>query len=198
MFDSFLFPALKSRPIAKISAPDLLQLLRRVESRGLHETAHRLRQRLGQIFRYAIATGRCQYDPTAGLRGALAPVVSKRRAALTNPERVGELLRAIGGYTGQQLGVIVRQPFSSSASEALGLAITSARTGSSYRQAQQLVGDPIDKAETAVELTYRRALTPWLTIQPDLQWILSPGASRELRNALVVGLRVEMSAEWSR
>lgn len=113
--------------------------------------------------------------------------------------RIGVANGAVNEYdSNAQLGVIVRQPFSSSASEALGLAITSARTGSSYRQAQQLVGDPIDKAETAVELTYRRALTPWLTIQPDLQWILSPGASRELRNALVVGLRVEMSAEWSR
>jgi integrase len=101
MFNSFLFPALGSRPIHTISPPDLLHLLRKVESRGLHETAHRLRQRLGQIFRYAMVTGRCEQDPTLALRGALAPVVSKHRAAITQPERVGELMRAIDGYGGQ-------------------------------------------------------------------------------------------------
>ena len=74
--------------------------MRRIEARGAHETTHRAKQRCGQIFRYAIATGRAERDITADLRGALAPVVSKNRAALTDPAHVGELLRAIDGYHG--------------------------------------------------------------------------------------------------
>jgi integrase len=77
----------------------MLKLLRRIEERGAHETAHRTKQRCGQIFRYAIATGRAKHDPTSDLRGALAPAVSKSRAAITDPVKVGELLRAIEGYT---------------------------------------------------------------------------------------------------
>ena len=95
-----IFPKLGKRPIAKITAPDLLGALRRIEARGAHETTHRAKQRCGQIFRYAIATGRAERDITTDLRGALAPVVSKNRAALTDPADVGELLRAIEGYHG--------------------------------------------------------------------------------------------------
>ncbi|HEY6643210.1 carbohydrate porin [Povalibacter sp.] len=96
-----------------------------------------------------------------------------------------------------QLDIIVRQPFSANANEVLGLAITSARTGQPYRRGQQSLGMPIDKAERSWH-SPTGALSSWLTLQPDLQWIVSPGASRELRNALVVGLPVEVSAEWSR
>ena len=104
-FDDLLFPWIGSRPIAEIDAPELLKLLRRIEERGAHETAHRTKQRAGQVFRYAIATGRTKHDPTTDLRGALAPVVSTSRAAITDPAKVGELLRAIDGYSG---GLIVR------------------------------------------------------------------------------------------
>lgn len=99
-FNDLLFPWIGTRPIAEIDAPELLKLLRRIEERGANETAHRTKQRAGQVFRYAIATARAKHDPTADLRGALAPVVSTSRAAITDPAKVGELLRAIDGYSG--------------------------------------------------------------------------------------------------
>jgi len=99
-FETLIFPRLGDKHIATIKAPDLLATLRKIEERGTYETTHRAKQRCGQIFRYAIATGRAEHDVTADLRGALAPVVTKSRAALTDPSRVGELLRAIDGYRG--------------------------------------------------------------------------------------------------
>jgi integrase len=81
--------------------PQLLAALRRVENRGRHETAHRVRSECGVIFRYAIATGRAERDPCADLRGALAPVVVRNHPAITEPARIGELMRAIHGYQGQ-------------------------------------------------------------------------------------------------
>jgi integrase len=99
-FDELVNPWIGSRPIAAIDAPELLKVLRRIEERGAHETAHRTKQRCGQVFRYAISTGRAKHDPTADLRGALAPVVSKSRAAITDPTKVGDLLRAIDAYQG--------------------------------------------------------------------------------------------------
>lgn len=98
--DDLVLPWIGSRPITEIKAPEVLRLLRRIEERGAHETAHRTKQRCGQIFRYAVATGRAERDPSADLRGALAPVVSKSRAAITDPILMGELLRAIDGYSG--------------------------------------------------------------------------------------------------
>jgi integrase len=99
-FRDLLFPFLGSRPIAQLTAPEILHVLRRLEARGKHETAHRTKQRVSQVIRYAIATGRAERDPTADLRGALAPVTTVNRAALTDPVRVGELMRAIDGYIG--------------------------------------------------------------------------------------------------
>jgi porin len=96
-----------------------------------------------------------------------------------------------------QLGIIVRQPFGGSADESLGFAVATARTGEPYRRAQRALGAPIDDAEAVIEVTYRRAILPWLTVQPDVQYILNPGADRSLRNALVFGLRIEFSAEWA-
>lgn len=96
-----VFPWLGSRPIAEIDAPELLAVLRRIESRGANETAHRTKEKCGQVFRYAIATGRALRDPSADLRGALAPIVRTSRAAVTEPARMGELLRALDGYSGQ-------------------------------------------------------------------------------------------------
>jgi integrase len=96
-----LGPYIGSQPIASIAAPDVLGALRRIEARGRLETAHRAKQCAGQVFRYAIATGRAQRDPTPDLRGALAPVVTTHRAAITDPKCIGELLRAIDGYRGQ-------------------------------------------------------------------------------------------------
>jgi integrase len=98
VFESLLFPDLGQRPIAHISAPELLETLRRIEERGHNETARRAKQRCSQVFRYAIATGRAQQDVAVHLRGALAPVVTRSHAAITEPERIGALLRAIHGY----------------------------------------------------------------------------------------------------
>ena len=94
------FPWLGSRNIAEITAPQLLTVLRRIEHRGAVETAHRILQVCGQVFRYAVATGRAERDPSADLRGALPPSKAKHLASITDPARIGELLRAIDGYRG--------------------------------------------------------------------------------------------------
>jgi len=101
--EKMVFPWIGATPITEITPPDLLSVLRRIESRGAHETAHRAKARCGQVFRFAIATGRATRDPSADLRGALAPVVSTNFASITDPLRVGELLRAIEDYSGQHI-----------------------------------------------------------------------------------------------
>jgi integrase len=96
-----IFPWIGSRPIADISAPELLSPIRRIESRGALETAHRALANCGQVFRYAVATGRAQRDPSGDLRGALPPVKrDKHFAAITDPKKIGELMRDIDGYQG--------------------------------------------------------------------------------------------------
>ena len=96
-----LFPWLGNRPVGEISAPELLAVLRRIENRGAVETAHRAMQNCGQVFRYAVATGRVERDPTSDLRGALSPPTKTHHASIIEPTRVGELLRAIDGYEGK-------------------------------------------------------------------------------------------------
>ncbi len=95
-----VLPWLGNQPIDKITAPLLLSMLRRIESRGAVETAHRALQTCSQIFRYAIATGRAERDPSPDLRGALSPIKETHFAAMTEPKQIGELLRAIDGYQG--------------------------------------------------------------------------------------------------
>ncbi len=95
-----IFPWLGGRPIAEITAPELLAVIRRIENRGALETAHRALANCGQVWRYAIATGRAERDLSADLRGALPPVKGEHFAAITDPTRVGALLRAIDGYEG--------------------------------------------------------------------------------------------------
>lgn len=95
-----LFPWLGSRPIAEITAPELLQSLHRIEARGVLETAHRALQNSGQVFRYAVQTGRAQRDPSADLRGALTPWKPKHYPALTEPPKLAELLRSMDSYQG--------------------------------------------------------------------------------------------------
>jgi integrase len=99
-FELYIFPWLGSRPIVEITPPELLSVLRRIESKGILETAHRAQQNCGQVFRYAVATGRAERDPSADLRGALTPVKHGRMATITEPKKIGELLRAIDGYEG--------------------------------------------------------------------------------------------------
>ncbi|MFO1465884.1 MAG: integrase arm-type DNA-binding domain-containing protein [Steroidobacteraceae bacterium] len=101
LFERAIYPYLGAKPIKVIDAPAILEVLRRLETRGLNETAHRAKQRCGQVFRYAVATGRASRDPTADLRDALAPVVVTNHAAITDPSGVRDLLRAIDGYQGQ-------------------------------------------------------------------------------------------------
>lgn len=100
LFERDLFPWLGNRPVADISPPELLETIRRIENRGALETAHRALGNCGQVFRYAVATGRAGRDPAADLRGALPPVKGEHFAAVTDPKHVGELLRALDGYQG--------------------------------------------------------------------------------------------------
>lgn len=95
-----IFPWLGSRPIADISAADLLETLQRIEDRGALETAHRAKQNCSQVFRYAIATRRADRDPSADLKGALPPVVRSHFAAITDPKEVGDMLRKLDIYKG--------------------------------------------------------------------------------------------------
>ncbi|PKO82672.1 MAG: integrase [Betaproteobacteria bacterium HGW-Betaproteobacteria-13] len=95
-----VFPWLGNKPIGELSAPDLLTAVRRIEARGALDTSHRALQNCGQIFRYAVATGRADRDPTRDLRGALPPRRTGHFAAITEPSEVGALLRAIDGFKG--------------------------------------------------------------------------------------------------
>jgi integrase len=97
---SLAHPGVGSRPIADISALEILAILRPIEARGRHETAKKLRGAIGQVFRFAVATGRAQGDPTAALKGALASPAVNHRAAIIEPKAFGGLLRAIESYEG--------------------------------------------------------------------------------------------------
>jgi len=94
----WLHPALKN--VGMVSSPEVLQCLRLVEARGAVDSAHRIKHTLGQVFRYAIATGKAEHDPTAGLRGALTKIDKRSYPHITDPNRLGEVLRAIDGYSG--------------------------------------------------------------------------------------------------
>ena len=95
-----VFPWVGGRPIAEITPPELLTVLRRTEARGALETAHRVRRTCSDVFRYGIATGRTERDPAADLLGALPPVRSGRFPAITDPAAIGDLLQALDGYQG--------------------------------------------------------------------------------------------------
>jgi integrase len=97
---SLAAPALGERPLSEITPPEILAVLRLVEARGRHETAGRVRAIIGEVFRYAIATGRAENDPTYALRGALIAPAVQRRAAIIEPKAFGGLLRAISAYVG--------------------------------------------------------------------------------------------------
>lgn len=99
-FERDIFPWIGAKAIAEITAPELLAVMRRIESRGALETAHRALGNCGQVFRYAVATGRAQRDPSGDLRGALPPVKGTHFAAVTEPKEVAPLLRTLDGYSG--------------------------------------------------------------------------------------------------
>ncbi|WP_417255066.1 tyrosine-type recombinase/integrase [Celeribacter sp.] len=89
------------KPITEITAPMILRTLRKQEAKGNHETAHRLRARIGSVFRYAVASGLAETDPTYALKDALIRPTRVHRAAITDPKALGALLREIGGFDGQ-------------------------------------------------------------------------------------------------
>ena len=94
-----VFPFIGIRPMEEITPPEMLAVIRRIESRTL-ETAHRAKITCGQVYRYAIATGKATLNPVDALRGALPPVKPKHMAAPTDPKEVAPLLRMIAGYDG--------------------------------------------------------------------------------------------------
>jgi integrase len=96
----FALTTIGDRPISKISAHELLDVLRKIEARGNYETARRLRSTCGMVFRYAIATARAERDPSVDLRGALTAPKVKHRATIVEPKAIGALLRAIEGFDG--------------------------------------------------------------------------------------------------
>ena len=95
-----VFPWIGAQPIAEIEPKELLAVLRRIEARGKLETAHRAHQNCGQVFRYAVATGRVSRDPSGDLRGALAPWKPQHYPSITDPKAIGDLLRAMDAHKG--------------------------------------------------------------------------------------------------
>jgi len=101
LLETHLFRQIGSSPVGEVTAPTLLEALRRIEKEGKHETAHRAKQTAGRVLRYAVATGKAERDPSHDLGGALAPVPARSRPAITDPARVGALLQSIDAYVGQ-------------------------------------------------------------------------------------------------
>ena len=95
------FPAIGSRPIAELTAPDLLAMLRAIEKRGTVDMAHRVQQHCGAVFRFAVSSGKAIADPTPSLKGALSTVRQVHYAALTEPAEYAHLLRDIDNYRGE-------------------------------------------------------------------------------------------------
>jgi integrase len=98
---AWIFPHLGHLPVVDIEPPLVLEVLRKIEKKGKHETAHRLRQRISQIYRFAIGEGLATRDPASDLRGLLKTVPTQNRSAITKPTELGQLLMAIGSYSGQ-------------------------------------------------------------------------------------------------
>jgi integrase len=100
-FERDIFPWMGNRPVSGVEPPELLAVLRRIEVRGALETAHRALSDVARVFAYAVATGRAQRNPAHDLKGALPPYKKDNHfAAITDPAKIGELMRAIAGYSG--------------------------------------------------------------------------------------------------
>lgn len=98
--ETWAFPKLGHLPIKEIKPSTVMETLRPIEEQGKHETAHRIRQRIGEIFRFAVTADRAEIDPTATLRGQLKTTPTRHRSAITNPDELGKLLKAIDAYGG--------------------------------------------------------------------------------------------------
>ena len=103
MLANNVFREIGDKPISLVDAPMLLNVLRRIEARGANYTAHRVRGLCGQVFRYAVATGRTERDPSGDLKGALSPIKTTHRAATTDPKEVAPLLRMLYSYQGSMV-----------------------------------------------------------------------------------------------
>ncbi len=101
--EQHVFPWLGQRPISEIAAADIEPLLARLQERGTLESAHRVREHIGQIFRWAIRKRRVKADPTQELRGFLPGRKAKHFASITDPKQIAALLRAIAGYQGHSI-----------------------------------------------------------------------------------------------
>ncbi|AFR15366.1 unnamed protein product [Burkholderia pseudomallei] len=99
-FDSDVFPWLGKRPIAEVDAPEILTALKRIDSRGARYTAHRVRSEISRVFRYGIKEGYCKADPARDLVDAIPPAQTTHFAAITDPAKVAEMLRAFDGFSG--------------------------------------------------------------------------------------------------
>ncbi|MBC8752138.1 MULTISPECIES: tyrosine-type recombinase/integrase [Paraburkholderia] len=95
-----VFPWLGKRPITEVDAPEILVVLKRIDSRGARYSAHRVRSEISRVFRYAIKEGKAKSDPAKDLIGAIPPPIEKHFAALTEPAKVAEMLRAFDGFSG--------------------------------------------------------------------------------------------------
>jgi integrase len=96
-----VFPCIGTRPVKAIETPEVVAVMRRIEARGVRETAHRVLQRLAEIFRFAVAAGTCERNPAADMVSVLAPKPQvKHFPAVTEPKAFGELLRSFDGYSG--------------------------------------------------------------------------------------------------
>jgi porin len=118
-------------------------------------------------------------DSDRGLAGWLRAGVAEARV---NP---------LKGYLGG--GLVYTGPAPGRDEDQLGLAVAAALFGEPYRRAQQLAGVRTKKAEVNIELSYRAPITPWLTVQPDIQYVINPGGEPDLRDAVVGGLRLEVA-----
>lgn len=99
-FKGDVLPWLGKRPISEIDAPEILAVLKRVDERGARFTAHRVRSEISRVFRYGIKEGFCKTDPARDLIGAIPPAQTTHFASITEPAKVGEMLRAFDGFTG--------------------------------------------------------------------------------------------------
>ena len=97
-FSKYILPAIGNLKLSDIKSPVILKLCRQIEMKEFLETSHRVRALIGQVFRFAIASGWCENDPTAALTGALTPVRHKHMATLTDPSEIGFLMRSIKAY----------------------------------------------------------------------------------------------------
>jgi integrase len=100
-FNDLLFPFIGDQPVAKLEPPEILEVLERIEKRGKIETAHRTLQRVSQVMRHAVATGRAKSNPARDLSDALKPLKVTHHPSIKDPTRIGEMLRAIDGFEGE-------------------------------------------------------------------------------------------------